>query len=211
MNRRTGLRTWFVMASVLLIIWLVAHGSQLKHMGNSIVLGFPPARESVRVAVDPGFRARQLLPRPTINFRADLLAHPVCLGLVLHPGASAKGRLRIRILAGQALLAETALGADEIVDGNNRVCLNLPLKHLQQDDVALEVSSDPTEPVSGVDLVTHRPAEALEATPALAIRLEAHAPWSAMQIASALVIWALTLALLASVLTALSRDSEQVK
>ena len=161
--------------------------------------------------VAPSFHLVQPLPLESINFRADLLRRPVCVGLVFHPAPNASGSLLIRVLVNAAPLTEARLKASEAVEGHNRICLAVPLEGLRQPGTTLEVASDPAAPVSGLDIVMHRPTPAARQTALIAVRLEAHAPWRRMQIASAIAILALVLTILWLVLLPLSEGSEQVK
>ena len=205
------MRTWLAAAGGIVLVWLALHATGLRHMGNSIVLDFPSSRERVREPVTPAFQQNWPLPLESINFRADLLRHPVCVGLLLHPARNAGGRLRIRVLADAAPLIEVALNANQIIEGHNRICLALPLERLRQAGTSLEVASDPAAPVSGLDIVMQRPTPSTQGLPGMAVRVEAHAPWSVRQMASAIAILALVLAILWLVVLPLSREGEQVK
>ena len=202
---------WIASAGAILLAWMLLHGSQFGNLGNSIVLDLRSSNGRIGIPVVPGLRERFVLPQESINFRPDLLNHPVCLGIDLHPDEGASGRLLVRIVTESASLAAVRLEASQVVEGSPRVCLDLPLGRLKQSGVALEISGDEDFPAQGIELVMHQPIKEPGNRRIPGLRVEVQAPWRTMQIMSALLVWAAVLAVLAVVLSAIWRDDQQVK
>lgn len=210
-NLRPVWRLWLVTTLAIALSWFALHAPDIRHMGNSIVLEMPPSREASRETVTPDFRQISALPQTAINFRADLLPHPVCLGLQLHPGSAPSGRLRITLTAGGTPLADAGIDAAAAAGGWTRICTDLPLGALQQPDVVVEVSSDPASPVHDLTVAHRRSPTGSTGPVGPALRLEARVPWSRRHMVGAVVISSLVLAALWLVISAQPAASRRVK
>ena len=104
---------WIASAGAILLAWMLLHGSQFGNLGNSIVLDLRSSNGRIGIPVVPGLRERFVLPQESINFRPDLLNHPVCLGIDLHPDEGASGRLLVRIVTESASLAAVPRSSKE--------------------------------------------------------------------------------------------------
>ena len=204
---------WRVAATLAAILatWFGLHGARLDEMAHRTVLDMRPQTLFTQVPVDLAFRSQLVLPRESINFRPEMMGLPVCVVVDLFTGQQASGGMIFRVTRGSDVLAETSLEAHEIVNGDNRVCLDLVLGQLSPAGTALEVSADPQQPVQAISVLMGSPQKHAQEPHVLVIRLIAQAPWGARQLVSTAVVCALVLGILAMALRALWGGSQPVK
>lgn len=207
-----------VVLSLVVAVWMVwfwIHGPTLAQMAHRTVLDMRPFTTALAVPVDPSFRRQLVLPQEAINARPELMRHPVCVALDLVSGANASGRLVFKAMAGNDVLAVGDLAASQIVDGEDRICLGLPLEQVARPGVVLEVSAAPDPPPHDLVVVMGAPRKAAglgrEQAPELMIRLIAQAPWGPRQIVNHLMVGALVTGVLVLVLGRLWGGRQPVK